>query len=163
MDAQDVRGRLEALAESNSGCADDARSRGRHHRRALTRRGALSSSKALVSGLGSIAALIRALTVRSHPRGLLGQIRGSGWPTVTARLPASAAHGRWLATRRAHPAQSAQRPCSGRGQWRRRSRPPCAPAHCGATTSSGVDLGLPSVTPFSFLTCSASRVRILIC
>jgi hypothetical protein len=30
-----------------------------------------------------------------------------------------------------------------------------------ATTSSGVDLGLPSVTPFSFLTCSASRVRIL--
>ena len=30
-----------------------------------------------------------------------------------------------------------------------------------ATTSSGVDLGLPSFTPFSFLTCSASRVRIL--
>jgi hypothetical protein len=30
-----------------------------------------------------------------------------------------------------------------------------------ATTSSGVDLGLPSVTPFSLLTCSASRVRIL--
>ena len=30
-----------------------------------------------------------------------------------------------------------------------------------ATTSSGVDLGRPSVTPFSFLTCSASRVRIL--
>jgi hypothetical protein len=29
-----------------------------------------------------------------------------------------------------------------------------------ATTSSGVDLGLPSVTPFSFLTCSASRVRV---
>jgi hypothetical protein len=30
-----------------------------------------------------------------------------------------------------------------------------------ATTSSGVDLGRPSVTPFSFLTCSASRVLIL--
>jgi hypothetical protein len=30
-----------------------------------------------------------------------------------------------------------------------------------ATTSSGVDLGLPRSTPFTFLTCSASRVRIL--
>jgi hypothetical protein len=32
---------------------------------------------------------------------------------------------------RSDPAQSAQRPCSGRGQWRTRSCPPCAPAQRG--------------------------------
>jgi hypothetical protein len=46
--------------------------------------------------------------LESAPTIQLGQIRGSGRPTVTARPPSSAGRGPWLATRRARPAQSAR-------------------------------------------------------
>jgi hypothetical protein len=57
------------------------------------------------------------LTGAHCPNALLALLEAaqSAMAVINERVPASAARGPDLATRRAHPAQSAQRPCSNRG------------------------------------------------